>query len=477
MDNFVIMSRKRKNLLIEKIKILDIGDKGRSVAKHKERVIFIQGGVPGDICDIIVYKRRRKYWEARIEKIHHLSNNRETPKCEHFGICGGCKWQNMNYNSQIEYKENSVINNLRRIGKLEIPHHNKIISSKEKYFYRNKLEFTFSNNRWLSLQEIESNDVISNKNGCGFHIPNMYDKIIDLENCYLQEEPSNTIRLSIVKFANENKLSFFDIKKHNGLLRNLLIRTSTTGDLMVLVQFYEKDKKNIELLMNYLNDSFPTITSLLYTVNQKANDTIYDQEIICHSGQEYIKEKIEKLTFRIGAKSFFQTNINQAKILYKKVKEFANIGKNNIVYDLYTGTGTIAQYIASKAKKVIGIDSVEEGITSAIENSKENKIDNCSFFKGDMKEIFTNEFINSNGLPDIIITNPPREGMHIKVVEEILRIEAKRIIYVSCNPSTQARDLNILKDKYEIDNIQPVDMFPQTHHVENIVSLKIKLQK
>ena len=246
---------------------------------------------------------------------------------------------------------------------------------------------------------------------------------------------------------------------------------------MVLVQFYEKDKKNIYLLMNYLNDSFPTITSLLYTVNQKANDTIYDQEIICHSGQEYIKEKIEKLTFRIGAKSFFQTNINQAKILYKKVKEFANIGKNNIVYDLYTGTGTIAQYIASKAKKVIGIDSVEEGIVSAIENSKENKIDNCSFFKGDMKELFTNEFINSNGLPDIIITNPPREGMHIKVVEEILRIEAKRIIYVSCNPSTQARDLNILKEKYEIDNIQPVDMFPQTHHVENIVSLKIKLQK
>ncbi len=470
------MGRKnrRKPIFLENIEIIDTANKGKSVAKHDGRAIFIQGGVPGDICDITVFKRRKKYWEARIKKIHTYSEKRTEPKCEHFRTCGGCKWQNMKYESQLSFKQNEVLNNLKRIGGIFLPPHQEIIGSENEYFYRNKMEYTFSNKRWLTIQEIQSEEDIKDKDACGFHVPGMFDKVINLNNCYLQQEPSNAIRLSVKKFADKNNLTYFDIRNHHGLLRNLMIRTSSTNDLMVLVQFYENDKKNINLLMEHIKTSFPEITSLLYIINQKANNTMYDQEVICYNGEDHIMEEMDGLHFKIGAKSFFQTNSEQAKVLYRKTKELAQITKNDLVYDLYTGTGTIAQYVATSAKKVVGIDSIEEGIKAAYENAERNNIDNCTFYTGDMKEIFTDEFIAKNGAPDVIITDPPRDGMHKKVVEQILKIGAKRIVYVSCNSATQARDLALMDELYKVNHIQPVDMFPQTHHVENIVVLELK---
>ena len=336
------------------------------------------------------------------------------------------------------------------------------------------MEFTFSNKRWITKEEIENIENIENKNALGFHVPGMFDKVIDIEKCYLQEEPSNEIRNAVNKFALKHNLSFFDIKNQKGLLRNLMIRTSNSGELMVLVQFFYNDKNEIELLMNFLKENFTQITSLLYTVNSKANNTIYDQEIICYSGLEYITEKIEDLSFKIGPKSFFQTNSDQAEILYKSARKLAKISKSDIVYDLYTGTGTIAQFISSNAKKVIGIDSVPEAIKAATESAKNNNIHNCSFFAGDMKNIFSDDFILQNGSPDIIITDPPRDGMHKKVIEQLLKIKSKRIVYISCNPATQARDIALLKDLYLVSQMQTVDMFPHTHHVENILVLDLR---
>ena len=465
---------RREPILIENIEIIDTANKGKSVAKHEGRAIFVQGGVPGDICDITVFKRRKKFWEARIEKIHTYSKRRTNPKCEHFGTCGGCKWQNMKYESQLEFKQNEVLNNLKRIGGIELPLYSEILGSDEEYFYRNKMEFTFSNKRWLTIEEVQSESEIKDKDALGFHVPGMFDKVINLNNCHLQKNPSNAIRLSVKQFADKNKLTYFDIRNQLGLLRNLMVRTSSTNDLMVLVQFYENNKKNINLLMEHLKISFPEITSLLYIVNQKANNTMYDQDVICYKGEDYIMEEMDGLHFKIGAKSFFQTNSEQAKILYRKTKELAQIDENDVVYDLYTGTGTIAQYVAKSSKKVVGIDSVEEGIKAAYENAERNNIKNCTFYTGDMKEIFTDEFITKNGIPNVIITDPPRDGMHKKVVEQILKIGAKRIVYVSCNSATQARDLALMDEKYKVINIQPVDMFPQTHHVENIVVLELK---
>jgi len=465
---------RREPILIENIEIIDTANKGKSVAKHEGRAIFVQGGVPGDICDITVFKRRKKFWEARIEKIHTYSDRRTEPKCEHFGTCGGCKWQNMKYESQLDFKQNEVLNNLKRIGGIELPPHSEILGSDEEYFYRNKMEFTFSNKRWLTTEEVQSETEIEDKDALGFHVPGMFDKVINLNNCHLQKKPSNAIRLSVKQFADKNNLTYFDIRNQEGLLRNLMVRTSSTNDLMVLVQFYENDKKNIKLLMEHIKISFPEITSLLYIVNQKANNTMYDQDVVCYNGEDYIMEEMDGLHFKIGAKSFFQTNSEQAKILYRKTKELAQITENDLVYDLYTGTGTIAQYVATSAKKVVGIDSVEEGIKAAYENAERNNIKNCTFYTGDMKEIFTDEFIAKNGTPDVIITDPPRDGMHKKVVEQILKIGAKRIVYVSCNSATQARDLALMDEKYKVVHIQPVDMFPQTHHVENIVVLEFK---
>ena len=466
-------SRKKKQpILIENIKIIDTANKGRSFAKYNDISIFITGGVPGDVCDIIVFKKKKKFWEARIEKIHNYSKKRTDPQCEHFGVCGGCKWQNMNYTSQLHFKQNEVLNNLKRIGGVKLPKHLNIIGSKQQYFYRNKMEFTFSNKRWLTLKEIQSKMKINDREALGFHVPGMFDKVINIKTCHLQKEPSNTIRLAIKKFADKKKLTYFDIRNQTGLLRNLMIRTNAKNDLMVLVQFFENDSKNIRLVMDYLKKTFSEITSLLYIINEKANNTIYDQQVICHSGKDHITEEIDGLHFKIGAKSFFQTNSEQAKILYQKTKELANIKTSDIVYDLYTGTGTIAQYVAKDAKEVIGIDSVDEGIQAAKENAKRNKITNCSFYTGDMKEIFTDEFIQHNKKPNIIIADPPRDGMHKKVIKQILKIQPERIIYVSCNSATQSRDIALMKEQYSIIKIQPIDMFPQTHHVENILVLE-----
>ena len=463
---------RRRPISLKNIEIIDTADKGKSVAKHDGMVIFLEGGVPGDICDITVFKRRKKFWEARIDKIHTYSARRTKPKCEHFGTCGGCKWQNMKYQSQLDFKQTQVLNNLKRIGGIELSPNQDILGSENQYFYRNKLEYTFSNKRWLTLDEIQSGEKIIDKNALGFHVPGMFNKVIDINNCYLQKEPSNTIRLSVKQFADENKLTYFDIQNHTGLLRNLMIRTSSTNDLMVLIQFYEDDKKSIKLLMEHIRTSFPEITSLLYIINQKANNTIYDQDVICYNGKDHIVEEMDGLFFKVGAKSFFQTNSEQAKVLYQKIKELAFITKDDLVYDLYTGTGTIAQFIAKQAKHVVGLESVPEAIEAAKENAKNNNIDNCSFFVGDMKKSFTDEFIKKNGTPDIIITDPPRDGMHKKVVEQILKIGAKRIVYISCNSSTQARDLALMDSMYKVTHIQPLDMFPQTHHVENIVILE-----
>ena len=465
---------RKKPISLKNIEIIDTADKGKSVAKHDGMVIFLEGGVPGDICDITVLKRRKKFWKARIEKIHTYSARRTKPKCEHFGTCGGCKWQNMKYQSQLDFKQTQILNNLKKIGGIELSPNQDILGSENKYFYRNKLEYTFSNKRWLTLDEIQSGEKIIDKNALGFHVPGMFNKVIDINNCYLQKEPSNTIRLSVKQFADENKLTYFDIQNHTGLLRNLMIRTSSTNDLMVLIQFYEDDKKSIKLLMEHIRTSFPEITSLLYIINQKANNTIYDQDVICYNGKDHIIEEMDGLFFKVGAKSFFQTNSEQAKILYQKIKELAFITKDDLVYDLYTGTGTIAQFIAKQAKHVVGLESVPEAIEAAKENAKNNDIDNCCFFVGDMKKSFTDEFIRKNGTPDIIITDPPRDGMHKKVVEQILKIGAKRIVYISCNSSTQARDLALMDSMYKVTHIQPLDMFPQTHHVENILVLEKK---
>ena len=463
--------RKKTPIILENIKILDTANKGKSIAKHNERVIIVENGVPGDICDISVYKKRKKYWQANITTVHKYSELRTKPKCEHFGTCGGCKWQNMNYNAQLKFKENEVVNNLRRIGNININNYEEIIGSVKTYFYRNKMEFTFSNKRWLSKEEVLSKKEIKERNACGFHVPGMFDKVINLKNCYLQEEPSNSIRLSVQKFAEEHNLSFFDIRKQKGLLRNLIIRTSTRKELMVIVQFYEKEMQNIDLLMKYLKNNFSEITSLLYTINQKANNTLYDQEIICYHGQEYIQEEIDSLVFNIGPKSFFQTNSEQAKILYRKTKELANINEKDIVYDLYTGTGTIAVFLAKYCKKVIGIDLISDAIESAKENVFQNKIKNVFFELGDMKNIFNHDFITRNGKAAVVIVDPPRDGMHKNVIKELIKLSPDKIIYVSCNSSTQARDLKLLKFNYSLLKSKAIDMFPHTQHVENIVLL------
>jgi len=469
------MRRKKVKQVLENITVVDAGAKGKAVGKAVDgRVVFLTNAVPGDIVDVQTTKKRKAYFEGVATKFHTLSDKRVTPECEHFGVCGGCKWQHMAYKHQLFYKQQEVENNLKRIGHLELPPVTPILGSKKQYFYRNKMEFSFSDSRWLTLDEINSDETIHDKNALGFHIPGMWDKILDLKKCHLQGDPSNAIRLEIKKFATANKMSFFNPRNQKGLLRTLMIRTSSIGEIMVLIQFYENDLDKRNLLLSHIAHTFPEITALLYVVNTKANDTIYDQEVICHSGRDHIFEEMEGLQFKIGPKSFYQTNSDQAYELYKIARAFAGLNGNEVVYDLYTGTGTIAQFIAQNAKKVVGIEAVPEAIEDAKENARRNAIDNVSFFAGDMKKIFTPAFITTHGVPDIIISDPPRDGMHADVVKQLLQIAAKKIVYVSCNSATQARDLNILKERYSIAKVQPVDMFPQTHHVENVVLLELR---
>lgn len=465
------MSKIKKNIFVENAPIVDISSEGKSVAKVEGMVIFVDGGVPGDVADVLITRKKNNYAEGHIVTIHKPSDSRIDPKCEHFGYCGGCKWQHMNYETQLVFKQKTVADALTRIGHLDISTLKPIIANKESYYYRNKLEFSFSDKKWLTNEEVKSGLEIDNRNALGFHIPKMFDKILDIKNCYLQEEPSNTIRNEIRDFAIKNDLTFFNVRNKVGLLRTLMIRSSSTGELMVLIQFFDREPENIKLLLNHLKTTFPQITSLQYVVNQKGNDTLQDLDIITFYGRDHIFEEMEGLKFKISAKSFYQTNSVQAYELYKITRDLCELTGNEVVYDLYTGTGTIANFIAKRAKKVVGIEYVADAAIDAKANSEFNQIANTSFFAGDMKDVLNAEFISMHGKPDVIITDPPRAGMHEDVVAVILKAAPQKIVYVSCNPATQARDLEMMIGHYDIKNIQPVDMFPQTAHVENVVLL------
>lgn len=458
---------------IEKLEITGISSDGKSVGRYGDRVVFVLQGAPGDVVDIRVVRKKKRFLEGEIVHFHKRSEDRTDPFCEHFGTCGGCKWQHITYASQLGHKQGLIAHNLKKISKAQLPDISPILGSGKTQYYRNKLEFTFSNQRWLTKEEIGGGSELG-RNGLGFHIPRRFDKVLDIEHCWLQRDPSNKIRKAVKVFSEENNLSFFDLKAQEGLTRNLIIRTSGTGGLMVIVQFFHDDKEGINLLMNYIKDSFPEITSLQYIINPKNNETFYDLEVIAFAGSPYIYEEMEGLKFRIGPKSFYQTNSEQAYELYKITRDFAGLTGSELVYDLYTGTGTIANFIAKAAKHVIGVESVEDAIIDARINSEINKITNTTFLTGDMKNMLTNEFVAEHGKPNVIITDPPRIGMHPKVVKMLNRIQAEKIVYISCNPATQARDLELLSKSYDVKAVQPVDMFPHTHHMECIVLLELR---
>ena len=470
------MARKKKELpLLEKITITDVAAEGKALAKVNDLVVFVPYVVPGDVVDLQVKRKKNHYAEAVAVKFHEYSPVRAVPFCQHYGVCGGCKWQCLPYAEQIKYKQKQVADNLTRIGKIELPEILPILGSEKTEFYRNKLEFTFSNKRWLTEEEVKEDVKYDQMNAVGFHIPGAFDKVLAIEKCWLQDDISNQIRNAIRDYAYEHNYSFFNLRSQEGMLRNLMIRTSSTGELMVLLQCKIVEKGELDLmkcLLDFVAERFSQITSLLYVVNNKCNDTINDLDVMVFKGNDHIFEEMEGLRFKIGAKSFYQTNSGQAYNLYKVARNFAGLTGNELVYDLYTGTGTIANFVSRQAKKVIGIEYVPEAIEDAKVNSAINGIDNTLFYAGDMKDILTQEFITQHGRPDVIITDPPRAGMHDDVINTILFAEPQRIVYVSCNPATQARDLSLLDVKYKVMAVQPVDMFPHTHHVENVVLLE-----
>ena len=469
------MAKKRRELpLYEGVEITGVAAEGKAIAKVDGMTVFVPFVIPGDVVDIQTYRKRKSFAEGRVMRFVEYSEDRVEPVCEHFGVCGGCKWQMLPYPLQLKNKQQQIEDNLTRIGKVELPEIMPILGAPETTFYRNKLEFTFSNKRWLTENEIGSEKEFTNMDALGFHIPGMFDKVLDINKCWLQDDVSNQIRNSVREFCLQNKFEFFDIRAQTGLMRTLIIRTTSTGELMVIVVFFKDDEERRNMLMKHLGDSFPQITSLLYIINEKKNDTITDQEVITYKGNDCIYEEMEGLKFKIGPKSFYQTNSEQAYNLYKVAREFAQLSETDLVYDLYTGTGTIANFIARSVSKVVGIEYVEEAIEDAKENSLANGINNTLFFAGDMKDILNQAFILEHGRPDVLITDPPRAGMHTDVVEAILFANPKRIVYVSCNPATQARDLNLLDANYKVTRVQPVDMFPHTHHVENVVLLERK---
>jgi 23S rRNA (uracil1939-C5)-methyltransferase len=466
------MSRKKIDRIETGLQIVDINAKGMGVAKSDEGVVyFIKGVIPGDVVDVQVYKKGRRYFEAKPIKWIEKSTHSSIPPCQHFGVCGGCKLQHLAYEGQLEYKEKGVLHNLNHIGKIDIETVLPIARVENPYYYRNKMEFSFSNKRWLTTEEISGGEEIE-RNGLGFHKPGMWDKVVDVEHCHLQAEPSNEIRNAIKAFAIREQLDFFDTREQQGFLRTLMIRNTLAGEVMVLIQFFKEEVEKRELLLNFLREQFPQITSLLYCINGKGNDSLYDQNIICYHGQDFITEHLDDLQFKITAKSFYQTNPKQAKVLYAIGKEFAALKGNEIVYDLYTGTGTIALSLAKQCAKVIGVESVPEAIEAANENAQFNAIENAFFEVGDMKDCFNDAFIQRHGEADVVITDPPRNGMHPEVVKQLLKLAPLRIVYISCNSSTQARDLEMMKGMYTVVKSQAVDMFPQTHHVENVVLLQ-----
>jgi len=465
------VGRKNNLPLIQNVEIVDIAAEGKAIARIDGMVIFVPFVVPGDIIDVQVTRKRKSYMEALPVTFHKYSTQRQKPVCEHFGVCGGCKWQNLPYEQQLLHKQKQVSDNLIRIGKLDIPEISNIIPSNNTEFYRNKLEFTFSNNRWLTTKEIESGESFE-RHALGFHIPEKFDKVLDINKCWLQRDPSNAIRDAVKQIALDNGMPFFDLRNQTGFVRNLIVRTANTGELMVIMSFFHEQETFRLIMLNQLMEKFPEITSLMYVINEKVNDTISDQEIILYKGKDHIVEEMEGLKFKIGPKSFFQTNSDQAYKLYQITRDFANLKGTETVYDLYTGTGTIANFVAHQAEKVIGIEYVPEAIEDAKENSRFNNITNTKFFAGDIKDVLNQDFISQHGHPDIIILDPPRAGVHQNVIDSIRASLPKRIVYVSCNPATQARDLALIKDDYKITAVQPVDMFPHTHHVENVVKLE-----
>ncbi|HWY13287.1 MAG TPA: 23S rRNA (uracil(1939)-C(5))-methyltransferase RlmD [Bacteroidia bacterium] len=468
------MGKVSKNIVLNDVEIIDTSVEGKSVAKHDGLVIFCEGGVPGDIVDINIYRKKSKLAEAKVIEIKKPSEHRIKPECVHFGVCGGCKWQNMNYEAQLKFKQKFVSDALIRIGKLDIPEMLPIFKNESPYFYRNKLEFSFSNKKWLTEEQIQTEENVENKNALGFHIPGRFDKVLDIEKCYLQTDPSNQIRNAVRDYAAKNNLTYFDIRDKGGFLRTLMIRVTGIGEVMVVVSVYDWLEKELFALLGHLKINFPQITSLQYVHNPKGNDSMDGLEIKTYSGRDFVYEEMEGLKFKISPKSFYQTNSEQAYNLYKITREFAGLSGNELVYDLYTGTGTIANFVARNCKKVIGVEYIEDAVKDARENSKLNRIENTSFATGDMKDVLTNDFIKQYGQPDVIITDPPRAGMHEDVIKVILNADPEKIVYVSCNPSTQARDLALMSHQYNIVKIQPVDMFPQTAHVENVVLLERK---
>lgn len=465
------MGKVSKNIVLNDVEIIDTSAEGKSVAKHEGMVIFCDGGVPGDIVDLNIYRKKSKMAEAKVIAIKKPSPNRIEPVCKHFGVCGGCKWQAMSYESQLTFKQKFVSDALVRIGKLDIPEITPIFGNHEAYFYRNKLEFSFSNKKWLTDDQIKSGEEISNRDALGFHIPGRFDKVLDVDKCFLQPDPSNDIRNAVRDYAHKNNLTFYDIRDKGGFLRTLMIRITGIGEVMVLVGVYEWLEKELFALLEFLKNEFPQITSLQYTHSHKANDSFEGLEIKTYAGRDFIYEEMEGLKFKISAKSFYQTNSKQAYNLYKCTRDFAGLTGNEMVYDLYTGTGTIANFVARHCKKVVGVEYVEDAVKDARTNSKENGITNTYFVAGDMKNILTDAFIAEQGKPDVIITDPPRAGMHEDVVKVILNAAPEKIVYVSCNPATQARDLALMQHMYKVVKVQPVDMFPQTAHVENVVLL------
>jgi len=463
------MGRKRELPLLEKVRISDIGSEGKAFARVDNKVVFVPMLIPGDVVDIRVNRKRKNYLEGSVVRFHEYSEDRIKPVCRHFGECGGCKWQHLPYDLQLRFKEKQVKDNLERIGRLQLPSVNPIIGSCRIFGYRNKLEFTFSDKRWLTREEMNSGVERGNDDALGFHIPGHFDKVIDILECHLQPEPSGSIRNAVRLYAHRKGLRFFDLRQQSGFLRNLIIRNTSDGQVMVLVVFFMDEKERREDLLDFIISEFPRITSLFYVINSKKNDSLADQTPVLYKGKDHITETFDGLTFRIGPKSFTQTNSEQALQLYRKTRDFAGLTGHEIVYDLYTGIGTIANFVASSSRKVIGIEYVEEAVRDAAENSRINNITNTQFFSGDVKDILSDEFIELNGRPDVLITDPPRAGMHQDVIEKILSILPSRVVYISCNPATQARDLQFLSSKYNIVGVQPVDMFPHTHHVENIV--------
>lgn len=457
---------------LDNIEIFDIAEEGKGVGRYEDLVLFIEKAIPGDVVNVELQRKKKNFAEGRVTQIVKSSPFRIEPFCPHFGVCGGCKWQHMSYQAQLKFKHQYVDNALSRIGKVDTSSMEEILGSQNTTYYRNKLEYTFSNKRWLTDRDavVDPQDM----NALGFHVPGRFDKILDIEHCFLQQDPSNKLRNSLRDFAIQHGVTFYDLRAHEGALRNLIIRTSSTGETMVVVVFAYPEEGQVELVMNYLASEFPDITSLLYIINQKRNDTIFDQEIEVYKGRDFIYEEMEGLKFKVGPKSFYQTNSHQAYELYKITREFAELKGDELVYDLYTGAGTIANFVARSAREVVGVEYVPSAIEDAKYNSQINGVNNTKFYAGDMKDVLTAEFVAEHGKPDVIITDPPRAGMHADVVNRILEMEAAKVVYVSCNAATQARDLEMLSTKYEIVRIKPVDMFPQTQHVENVVLLKLK---